>query len=344
MTPTRLMTLLVAVAAAGPAAAQAPDPTRPKVVVRVSRAFVENLTSRTFDDVSPVATTQKGATIVGTSRLSGGFTVAFHKSPTEAAFDIRADGTVDTDLGVTRRPVCVALDGHAGFCAARRITFDGDTYAGGPVGVEANYASTLEGIGTLRRGPFAPVIRRVARPVVLGSLPEADRAAAAEVRARARDKMTEKTDRVVAILNAVHDVNAEVIQKLRDRDLVPDKGRPVLATTDDALLGGLGFPEGSPLALPAAAGGPSGPVEIWVYRPLSPAQRVLLDRILAEAKEKWGKDVKPRFVAEVARHSPDLARRAENATHEVTIDVPGAPGWHRIRFFRDLHDAAPPAP
>jgi len=344
MTRTRLAALLVAAAASGPAVAQPPDPNSPKVVLRMSRAFIENLTSRTFDDVAPVATTQKGATIVGTTRVSGGFTVAFHKSPTEAAFDIRADGTVDTDLGVTRRPVCVALDGHAGFCAARRITFDGETYAGGPVAVQADYASTLDGIGTLRRGPLAPLIRRVARPVVLRALPDADRAAGAEVRARARDKMSEKTDRAVAILNAVHAVNAEVIQKLRDRELVPERGRPALATTDDALLGGLGFPEGSPPALPAAAVGPSGPVEIWVYRPLSPAQRLVLERIHTEAKRKWEKDVKPRFVAEVERHSPELARRAEAATHEVTFDFPGAPGWHCIRFFRELRDAEPNTP
>jgi hypothetical protein len=117
-----------------------------------------------------------------------------------------------------------------------------------------------------------------------------------------------------------------------------------VATDDDALLGGLGFPAGSSPAVPAAGGAPSAPVEIWVYRPLSPAQRLALASIRPEAKDAWDTAVKPKLVAQLERHSPALAQRVEGATHEVTIDVPGAPGWHRIRFFNEFHESAPPAP
>ena len=341
---TRLTALVAAVAVAGTAQAQPPDATTPKVVLVVSRAFVESLTRQTFDEVAPIATTQKGATIAGTAHVAGGFTVWFHKSQTEAAFDIRADGTVDTDIGVTRRPVCVQLDGHAGLCATRRIAFDGDAYAGGPVAVQAGYASTLEGIDTLRRGPLAPVIRRVGQRVVLRTLPKADREAGGAVRSRTADKMTEETERVVEILNAVHKVRVEVTTKLRDRGLgAPDERRPALATTDDALLAGFGFPKGSPPTLPVA-GGPTASAEIWVYRPLSAAERLALERIRPEAKDAWDTKVKPKVVAQLKRHSPALAERVENATHDVTIDVTGAPGWHRIRFFKELNEAAPPTP
>jgi hypothetical protein len=348
MTPTRLMTLLAAVAAAGPAVAEQPeppDPNRPKVVLRMSRAFVESLTRQTFDEVTPVATTQKGATITGTTRVSGGYSVAFLKSQTEAAFELHVNGVVDADLGVARRPVCVQLDGHAALTATRRVSFDGVTYAGGPVAVQACYQSTLEGVGTLRRGLLSPVIRRVARPIALRALPEADRAASGEVRTRTRDKVLEETDPVVEILNAVHVVRKEVTDKLRDRGLgLPAEDRPALATTDDALLSGFGFPAGSPPTLPAAAGGPSAPVEIWVYHPLTAAQRLALERARPEVKTAWEEKVKPRLAAQLARHSPELARRLEDATHEVDIDVAGAPGWHRIRFFKELHSAAPAAP
>lgn len=340
----RLFALVAVVAAADPAAAQPPDPPAPKVVGRVSRAFIESLTRRTFDEAAPVATTQQGATITGTTHVSGGYSVWFHKSQTEAAFELRVDGTVDTDVGVRRRPVCLQLDGHADLFATRRVVFDGNTYAGGPVGVQACYHSTLEGLDTLRRGPLSPVVRRVGRTVALRALPEADRAAGAEVRTRTRDKVLEETAGVIDVLNAVHEARKEVTTKLHARKLgPPPDARPALATTDDALLLGVGFPAGSPPELPAAAGAPSAPAEIWVYRPLAPAERLALESIRPDAKKAWEDKVKPRLVEQLKQRSPELARRLEDATHEVTIDVPGAPGWHRIRFFKEFHDA-PPAP
>ncbi|HEX4610660.1 MAG TPA: hypothetical protein VH092_20890 [Urbifossiella sp.] len=342
MTPARLIALAIALVAAEPAAAEPPpDPARPKVVLRISRTFVESLTRRGFEQDEPIATTQMGATIAGSARVAGGYSVVFNKSQTETAFDLRVDGRIDTQLGMTRRPVCVALSGHASLLATRRVAFDGRTYAGGPVGVEDCYQSTLDGIGTLRRGPLAPVVRRIARPVVLRALPDADRAAGDEIRTQVRDAVTRETDQVVAVLNAVHAVREDVTELLKSRGLRVGDGRLALATTDDALLAGLGFPAGAPASVPDAAGGLTAPVEIWVYHPLTAGQELAFKLIHPDVQRAWDERVKPRLVERLARQSPALARRLEEAAHEVTINV--LPGWHRIRFFKELHGAAPSA-
>lgn len=346
MTPAGLVALALTFAAAGPAPAESPpDPNRPKVVLRVSRAFVESLTRRGFEQVEPVAATEKGAAVAGTARVAGGYSVAFHKSQTEAAFDLRVGGRLDTQLGVTRRPVGVHLRGHSPLAATRRVTFDGRVYAGGPVSVEACYESALGGIETLRRGPLAPVVRRIARPVVLRALPEADRAAGDKIRTQVRDAVTRETDQVVAVLNAVHEARGDVTELLRGRGLRVGEGRLALAATDDDLLAGVGFPAGTPPALPDAAGAATAPVEIWVYHQLTAEQERTLALVRPDVRRAWDERVKPHLVERLARHSPALARRLDEATHEVTPNaLPGAAGWHRIRFFKELHGADAPTP
>lgn len=341
---TRPFALVVAAAAAAPVASQPADADHPKLVLRMSRAFIESLTRQTFDESFPIDSRQKGVTISGTGRASGGYAVAFNKSQTEAAFELRVDAAVDTDVGATRRPVRVDLGGHAPLFATRRVTFDGTTYAAGPVGVSAGYHSTLDGISTVRRGPLSPVIRLAARPVVVRSLPKADRSAAEVVRAKAREKVVEETDGVVDVLNGIHEVRVELTKKLRERKLGPDRDPPALATTDDAILVGYGFPEGSPPTLPATTDGPPAPVEIWAFHKLTAEEALVLKLLEPQLKKEWNDKVKPRFVAQLARHSPELAERVASATHDVRHDLPGADGWHRIRFFQRLPDATPPAP
>lgn len=341
---TRLFALVAAAAVAGPAAAQPPDPEQTKVVLRMSRAFIESLTRQTFDEPFPIHSTQKRVVITGTGRATGGYTVAFHKSETEAAFELRADAVIDTDVGATRRPVRVQLDGYAPLFATRRVTFDGNKYSIGPVGVQATYTSTLEGIGTVRNGPLSPLIRRVARPVVMRALPKADRSAAEVVCDKAREKVIQETEGIVDVLNGIHEVRVELTKKLRERMTEPDRDRPALATTDDAILVGYGFPERSPPTVPAPTDGPHSPVEIWVYRKLSPTEEQALKRLEPQLKEEWKNTVKPRIVAQLAKHSPALAERVRTATHDVKHDPAGATGWHRLRFFQQPPVVAPPTP
>ena len=89
---------------------------------------------------------------------------------------------------------------------------------------------------------------------------------------------------------------------------------------------------------------PHAPVEIWVYHPLTVAETVAIKLLEPELEKAWNEKAKPRLVAQLERHSPALARRVADATHEVRHDIPGAPGWHRVRFSAGPRADAPRVP
>ncbi len=82
-----------------------------------------------------------------------------------------------------------------------------------------------------------------------------------------------------------------------------------------------------------------------MYHELSFTQEVLITLLRPKLDRVWAEKIKPKVRERVARHSPELARALDEATHEVLLHpLPGEPNWHVIRFSKQLHTAGPPAP
>jgi hypothetical protein len=324
------------------AAAQGPEGVKPQAVLRISRSFLVKLTRQQFAQDEPIQTTAMGATINGTAHAAGGYNVKLHPSSTECDFDLLVNGTITTQMTVTRPPVVLQLSGATPLEGYRRVRFDGKTFLGLPPSVGVCYHAQLDQLCTLRHGPASPLIRCVARPIVLRSLPDGDAEADQDIRRQVGDSITQETDRIVAVLNEVVDVQRHAVEFLRDYVKLPPVTPPAVGATDEYLLAGVGFAPGEPPHLPEAAGQAQAPVELWVHHKLTLPQEVLVKLLDERLKARW-RQVKPAIKQRLEKHSHDLAQLIDDVREDVTLDaVKGEPDWHVIRFSRQLHSA--PAP
>lgn len=308
-----------------------PAPADTKIVLKLSRAFLDKLTRQRIERDEPIRTASMGATVTGTAHVSGDFTVVPQTSDSKIAFDLRVDGTITTRVGVARRPVNVSLHGSSPLRTSRRYVFDGTAFVGQPVCVSLCYHSGLDGVSTTRRGPLAPLVRRVARNAVVRQLPAADESAERSLRASVAAAAYRETDRVAGVLNAVVGLQTDTAELLGSMGVRVDRRRLALATTDDAVLAGIGYAPGETLRLPARRG-PQAPVEIWVYHPLTPSQELLAALILPKVDRMWTETIQPRIRDRLAAHSPDLAKFFDAARHEVLLKpLPDRPDWHLVR-------------
>jgi hypothetical protein len=321
------------------AAAQGPEGVKPQAVLRISRSFLVKLTRRQFTQDEPIQTTAMGATVTGTAHAAGGYNVKLHPSSTESNFDLLVAGTITTEMTVTRPPVVLRLSGATPLEGFRRVRFDGRTFVGQPASVGACYHAQLDQLCTLRHGPASPFIRCVARPIVLRSLPDADAEADRDIRGQVGDSITQETDRIIAVLNDVVDVQRHAVEFLRAYVKLPPVMPPAVAATDEYLLAGVGFAPGEPPHLPQAAGPAQAPVELWVHHKLTLTQEVLVKLLDERLKARW-KQVKPAIKKRLEKHSPELAQLIDDVREDVTLEaVKGEPNWHVIRFSRQLHAA-----
>src|SRR5438105_1979884 len=99
-----------------------------KIVLRISREFLQELTGSEFQHDEAIARSIAGAEVQGQARVDCTFEVKLRPSETESAFDLTAHGTLATQLTATRRLVQVNLHGLAPFDARRRIDFNGNAF------------------------------------------------------------------------------------------------------------------------------------------------------------------------------------------------------------------------
>jgi hypothetical protein len=308
-----------------------------KVVLRLSRAFLVNLTRQQFAQDQPVNTTSEGATVEGTAHAAGQYGVALRPSDQAAEFDVTVTAEVTLQLNVTRRPVCVALHGFCPFQGSRRVAFDGKTFTAQPVQVGACAFTAIDAIDTFRHGPFSPLIRRVARPAVARRMPEASRTTEQEIRTLVGTQMRDETDRILEVLDVVAALHTATVKKLAEHGIRPVEDHISLAATEEEILAGVGFARGQPCRMPAAAGPMQAPVEIWVHHKLKPVEKLLIAFLGAE----WQKRVKPQVRDRIAVHSPELAKRLDDVQEDLQfVTLAGDPDWLVIRFSRKLHTKA----
>lgn len=323
--------------------AQEAGPPRTLVVLRISREFLVKLTRQQFSQDEPIDTSALGATVVGSAHVDGNYQVRLQKRPTESDIDLQVRGDIATQMVVTRRPVRVCLHGAAPFEASRRVVFDGRAFTAHAVCVNACYHAFLDDISTLHGGPAEPVVRRLARPIVLRNLPEADATANRDIRSQVARSVTEETDPLVGVLNEIVYVHVQLVEYLRRKGMNIEIHPLAFATTDESVLVGAGFAPGEAPALPAEADAPHAPVEIWVRHRIPLASRPLLELARPKLREDWAK-IRPKITERIARHSPRLAQLFSETGHEVDLDPIAADrDWHVIRFARSLATATAPA-
>src|SRR5207244_1862909 len=123
-----------------PASAQPSKPLpETKIVLRVSREFLQELTGNEYQSEQAIAKSIAGADVRGQSRVQCTFEVKLRPSETECAFDLVAHGTFATQMTATRRVVQANLHGIAPFDARRRIDFDGNAFTGHGIDMQARH-------------------------------------------------------------------------------------------------------------------------------------------------------------------------------------------------------------
>src|SRR5262245_63334884 len=112
------------------ASGQQPPEGETKVVLRVAREFIHDLTGKRFHRDEPVRTNGLGGVVTGQARVDGRFDVRLEKSNNGSSFDLLATGDVQTQLVVSARPVNVHGHGTASFTGKRHFVFDGKRFSG----------------------------------------------------------------------------------------------------------------------------------------------------------------------------------------------------------------------
>src|SRR5437868_1162364 len=136
-------------AAANPSARDLPET---KVVLRISREFIHELTAKQFKRDVPIDMDFGGTKVEGQAHATGITTVEIQASENSCNFELVVKGEVSTELTATGRSVQSRLHGLAPFAGRRRIVFNDDTFSGQSASVETSYHSTVDRICSFRSG------------------------------------------------------------------------------------------------------------------------------------------------------------------------------------------------
>jgi len=117
-----------------------------KVVLRISRQFILELTGKQFKRDEPIDKNAFGAIVKGNAHADGTYDVKLQKSDKLSDFDILVNGEVLTQVVATSRPVQVSAHGVAAFSGRRRIAFDGNAFTGQAIEMNATYGSSIDQI------------------------------------------------------------------------------------------------------------------------------------------------------------------------------------------------------
>ena len=93
-----VIVLLVGVAPFLPVRAEEPvkSPPETRIVLRVSRKFIQRLIGKGFERDEPVNANFDKVNVAGTAHVAGRFLVTLHESKTESNFDVLLSGEVLT--------------------------------------------------------------------------------------------------------------------------------------------------------------------------------------------------------------------------------------------------------
>jgi hypothetical protein len=310
-----------------PVEAQQPAPDLPetKVVLRISREFIHELTAKQVQRDVPIDMNSNGVAVTGTAHAEGTTDVKIQASDYACDFDLVLNGLVSTQLVATDRSVRIHLQGTAPFSARRRIVFADDAFTGHKVEVDTSYRSTIGAICSSRNGLIGEMVRTTATWRTRRVLPEEDLHAADEVRFRLSAAIEKETDELLTTLNRIGSIVKQGEEVLREEKLISARSvQHYLAATERSIYISIGPPEHRIAKLPRVSASERAPIELWVAIK-KPGKKDAFSPILAN----W-KLVKPLILPRIAKRSPETAKILDQVQVRTVED------WHVLTFAPSL--------
>jgi hypothetical protein len=260
-----------------------------KVVLRISRQFIHELTGKQFNRDEPIAKNSFGVTVQGDAHVDGTFDVKLQKSASASDFDFLVKGEVLTQLAATSRNVQIHEHGVGGFSGRRRVVFDGNTFTGHALEMNATYCSSLDQVCSFRGGLIGSVTRGIAQRTARRNLPESDQEAENELRTRLTTAMGNETDQIIETMNKVGPLLKKGEEILREQKLLSVSSvQHYLAATEEHLYLSIGPPEHRIPSLPKLDIPKPGPIEMWIaIGKDSPELAKIVEQVQVEVVEGW---------------------------------------------------------
>jgi hypothetical protein len=309
--------------------AEAQQPAKPlpetKVILRISREFIFQLTGKQFKRDEPIDKNTAGGTVEGSAHVDGTYDVKLQESDNACEFDLFVNGEVLTQVVASSRPVQVHAHGIAAFSGRRRISFDGNAFAGQAIDMNVTYCSSIDSICSFRGGLIGALTRGIARPIVRGKLPESDRQAGDEIHTRLTTAIEKDTDQLIVTMNKVGPLLKKGEEALRKEKVLSVTGvQHYLAATKQHLYMSIGSPGRRIPSLPTLDASKRGPIELWVA--INKANK---EDLLSPVLEHWNL-IKPLVLERMAKRSPDLVKILDH------VQVESVEGWHVVLFAPKL--------
>jgi hypothetical protein len=316
--------VLLQTAPAGAQQAAQPLP-ETKVVLRISREFIHELTGKKFQRDQRIDRNAFGSVVEGNAHVDGTFDVVLQKSQHASDFDLLVNGEVLTQVAATSRPVQVHAHGLAAFAGRRRVVFDGNAFTGQAIDMDVAYRSHIDQICSFRGGLMGAVARGVARPAVRRNLPAADAQAGNEIRAQLIAAIEKETEHLLLTMNKVGPLLKEGEKMLREEKVLSAGSvQHYLAATEQHLYMSIGPPEQRIPQLPPLDVSKRGPIELWIA-----IKKASKEDLLNPVLEHWSL-IKPFVLQRLALRSPELGKIVEQ------VQVESVEGWYVVTFAPKL--------
>jgi len=228
------------------------------VVLRISRKFIAELTTKKFQRTDPVYLCVLDSPITGTAWTDATFSVQFDTSTKESAFVLQLQGSTTSATVAERTWLQVFGSGQMDFTVSKRVTFDGKKYRGQPSTVDASLCSSVDGIAT-PPGLIGWIIQLIAAPEVRRQQPFVAEVAYEDGRAKLTDGFDQEAIKLLDQLNQVSPLQetvATLFPETRDWTFY-------LSTTPTHLIIGTGPPERLVPELPVTSQ-TQAPIELWI--------------------------------------------------------------------------------
>jgi hypothetical protein len=313
------------------AEAQEPNKLLPetKVVLRISREFIREITGKQFERDEPIAKNSFGVLVQGIAHAKGTFDVKLQKSSNAIDFDFLVKGEVLTQVLGTRGLVQVQGHGVAGFTGRRRVVFDGNAFTGQALEMSATYRSSLDQAYSVRRGLIGSLTRGIALRTARRNLPESNQEAENELRNRLTNAIEKETDQILVTMNKVGPLLKKGEEILRDQKVLSASSvQHYLATTEEDLYLSIGPPEHRIPILPKLDSTKRGPIEMWIA-----VENASQDGLRDSFLQDWS-TAQPFILQLIGEDSPNLV----NIVEQVRVQVTVVEGWYVVTIAPKLFE------
>ncbi|HYV39555.1 MAG TPA: hypothetical protein VE988_27960, partial [Gemmataceae bacterium] len=228
------------------------------VVLRISRKFIAELTTKKLQRTDPVHLQINDDMLDGQAYTDATFSVQFDANTQESVFFLELKGTT-TSATVSDRPyVRVLGSGRMNFTVRKRVNFDGLKYQGKPTTVDATLMACVDRVQT-PRGLFGLIIQWIAMPRIRESQPLIAQVAFDDGKTKLTQTFDAEADKLLGQLNQVSPLEKTV------QTLFPETRDWIyyLSTTPTHLIVGAG-PRGRRVPELPVTENTNAPIEMWM--------------------------------------------------------------------------------